>query len=643
MNAPELASIAVVAPLAIAALLVLVAPLRRSGALAATLSIVGALASLGSSLGLLWLLLMGDLMPTSELTELSVSVERQWIAASGDTVARIGLLIDGVSIPMMCVVAFVATMVQVFSLGYLADEPDHDKGRYFTWQSLFLFSMMGLVVSPNLLQLFATWELVGLCSYLLIGYWWRRPAAAKAAVKAFWVTKFADMGLLVGLVALYVQTGSFEWGPESVRLLVEGGLITLVAGGFFFAVMGKSAQVPLHVWLPDAMEGPTPVSALLHAATMVAAGVYLVVRAWPIFQASPDVMVTMSTIGGLTAFLAACMAVVQTDIKRVLAYSTCSQLGYMLAALGAGSLMGGYFHLTTHAFFKALLFLGAGSVIHAVHTNEMSEMGGLWRPMKLTAGVFGIGALALAGAPFLSGFVSKDLVLEALLHAATHGLETTSITGEVLVRPEPVLWFPFLACLLTVFLTAYYMANLYLKVFFGRASRRAYRAHEGDWTMWLPMVLLAVPSLLGGFGVSLFAQFLGVQEMFSIIPHGPVPFIGLIMAVAGLALAAALHLTQGAGGLVSALSPIGALIRLAPIDRTYDFLYRQSLNISLGVGWFDRYVIDGLVNATGGITLILGRWSRTLQTGRVGDYVYAVVGGLVLLSAWGQVMFWLVQ
>ncbi len=620
MNPLELAALAVLAPLVAAALLVVLAPVRHNAALASGLSILGALTSLSASLMLVFDQVLNH--------PAAVLAERRWLVAGDETVARIGLLVDGTSVSMMCVVAFVATMVQIFSVGYLSDEPDSDRGRYFTWQSLFLFSMMGLVVSPNLLQLFACWELVGLCSYLLIGYWWRKPSAARAAVKAFWVTKFADMGLLVGLVVLWVTTGSFEWGPESVRALVDGGLITLVAGGFFLAVAGKSAQFPLHVWLPDAMEGPTPVSALLHAATMVAAGVYLVVRAWPIFEVAENVLVTMATIGGLTAFLAACMAIVQTDIKRVLAYSTCSQLGYMIAALGAGSVLGGYFHLTTHAFFKALLFLSAGSVIHAVHTNEMSEMGGLWRPMRFTTGMFTVGAAALAGVPLMSGFVSKDLVLEGLLEGAFE---------------EPVLWFPFLACLFTVGLTAYYMASVVLKVFFGPVSRRAYRAHEGDWSMRVPMLLLAVPSVLAGFLVSPFAEMTGVQKLHvSALHFTPVGGVGLLFAGVGLVIAAGLHVAGGGGGLVGALSPIGALIKLAPVDRTYQFLYRQALTLSAGVGWFDRYVVDGLVNATGAFTLMLGRWSRHLQTGRVGDYVYAVVGGLVLLSAWGQVMFWLV-
>ncbi|HHO54240.1 MAG TPA: NADH-quinone oxidoreductase subunit L [Deltaproteobacteria bacterium] len=631
MNAVELAALTVLAPLVVAVFLIVAAPVRRNGVLAPGLSVLGSLVSLVGAGALLLRQIFG--------LDPDLTVERQWLVAGGETVARVGITVDGTSAAMLAVVTFVAAMVQIFSLGYLSDEPEEDRGRYFTWQSLFLFSMLGLVVSPNLLQLFACWELVGLCSYLLIGYWWRKPSAAKAAVKAFWVTKFADMGLLIGLVLLYYHTGAFEWGPGAVEQLAAAGSdpektpwvlpSVAVAGLMFFAVMGKSAQFPLHVWLPDAMEGPTPVSALLHAATMVAAGVYLIVRAWPLFEAAPVVLNTMAIVGGLTALLAACMAIIQTDIKRVLAYSTASQLGYMIAALGAGSVLGGFFHLTTHAFFKALLFLSAGSVIHAVHTNELSEMGGLWKPMKLTALAFGVGAAALAGLPLMSGFTSKDLVLEGLYKAAS--------------APQPVLWFPFLACLFTVGLTSFYMSRVFLRAFFGKSSRRAYRAHEGGWSMRVPMMLLAVPAVAAGWPVATFAQTTGLFEPhIGLLHFTPVGGIALGFSVVGFAVALMVHASGGSGGMVSALSPLGDLIRLSLVDRAYDLAYRQALNIAAGVGWFDRYMVDGVVNAIGALTLLLGRWSRHLQTGRVGDYVYAVVGGLVLLAAWSQMISWVV-
>jgi len=618
----EIAAIAVFAPLGGAAVLMVVAPLRQNPPLATSLSVLGALASLGASAWLLFELLSGEPGAIDQI------VQRQWVAAGDTTVARIGLRVDATSVPMMFVVSFVAAMVQIFSHGYLHGEPDADRGRYYTWQSLFLFSMMGLVVAPNLLQLFLCWELVGMCSYLLIGYWWRKPEAAKAAVKAFWVTKFADMGLLAGLIILYVKTGSFEWTDEVLGELARGGdLTTLVAGLLFIAVMGKSAQFPLHVWLPDAMEGPTPVSALLHAATMVAAGVYLIVRAWPLFEGAESVLQAMAIIGGTTAFFGAAMAIVQTDIKRVLAYSTISQLGYMVAALGAGSLLAGYFHLVTHAFFKALLFLAAGSVIHAVHTNELSQMGGLFKPMKLTAAMFGVGAAALAGFPLMSGFISKDLVLEALYHTARN--------------EDPLIWFPFLACLVTVGMTSYYMTYVSFSAFFGKQSRRAYRAKEGDWSMQLPMILLAVPAVIAGFGVSVFAGWLRLDA------HGPlhlggVGATGLAATLVGFATALGVLFSRG-GGIVSALTPIGTVLKLGPVNWTYDTLYRWTLQLASGVGWVDRYIVDGVVNAFGAVTLQLGQWARMMQTGRVGDYVYAVVGGLVLLTAWSQVVAWVVR
>jgi proton-translocating NADH-quinone oxidoreductase chain L len=317
-----------------------------------------------------------------------------------------------------------------------------------------------------MLQFLGCWELVGLCSYLLIGFYWNKPSAARAAVKAVWITRLADIGLMSGVVLLYVSTGGFAWTAP-----LSPDVAALIAGLFFCGVMGKSAQVPLHVWLPDAMEGPTPVSALLHAATMVAAGVYLVVRAWPIFEAAPDVLHAMCWIGGLTAFVAACTALVQNDVKKVLAYSTCSQLGYMVAGLGSGSFYGGYFHLTTHAFFKALLFLGAGSIIHAVGSNDLREMGGLGRRTKLTAALFVLGALALAGIPPFSGFFSKDLVLEELFEAHAYG--------------------PLALCIVSAGLTAFYMTRAACMAFLGEPSEASKKAEESPAIMLLPMALLA--------------------------------------------------------------------------------------------------------------------------------------------------------
>ncbi len=445
-----LALVALFVPAGAALLIGIVAPLRRAGKPAAYLAVAAALASLFAALSLFQHQL---LVPHAAVLETV-----PWLPGVGRTVARLGIRLDGISVPMLVVVTGVASMVQIFSLGYMADEPKPAFGRYFGYHSLFIFSMNLLVLAPNLLQLFMGWELVGLTSYLLIGFYWSKPSAARAAVKAFWVTKFADMGLVIGLITLYRMSGGFDWNAS---LSIPAA--TLVSLLLFVAVMGKSAQFPLHVWLPDAMEGPTPVSALLHAATMVAAGVYLVVRANPLFAGAPGTQMVMVWVGSFTALFAAVVAVVQTDIKKVLAYSTCSQLGYMIAALGAGSLMAGYFHLTTHAFFKALLFLGAGSVIHAVHSNELSSMGGLAKKMKLTTVTFVVGALALAGFPGFSGFFSKDLILEALY--------------------EKQLWGPLALLMLAAFLTAFYMGRVVFLAFFGKPSEAAEHAHESGISM----------------------------------------------------------------------------------------------------------------------------------------------------------------
>ncbi len=617
MTAVQLGLVAVLAPLAAALVLMIVAPLRRAGGPAAWISLTGAAASLAASINLLWRNLA---VPGSE----SIAVLR-WLPEDGHTMAHIGVQLDGISVPMLVVVALVATAVQVFSLGYMASEPRADFGRYYTWHALFLFSMQGLVVAPNLLQLFVCWELVGLCSYLLIGFYYRKPSAARAAVKAFWVTKLADTGLLLGLILQYATVGSFGWGPEVVTGLgAAGAALPAVAALYFLAVMGKSAQFPLHIWLPDAMEGPTPVSALLHAATMVAAGVYLIVRAYPIFSAADSVMLAMSLIGGFTAIFAACVAVVQTDIKKVLAYSTCSQLGYMIAALGAGGLLAGYLHLTTHAFFKALLFLAAGSIIHGVHSNELSDMGGLFGKMKGTATAFIIGSLALAGFPMLSGFFSKDLILETLLEAAGH---------------QPLYWIPLVLCTAGAGLTAYYMGRVVFVAFFGERSEAAEHAHESGPTMLLPLAVLSLLAIGAGYGAGQLAELYGIEGYhFSPLHFTPIGVVATVLALSGIATAYAIHVAGMGAGLLAAFAPLGAIARSGSVDRLWELTYRQVVLVFAdGLAWFDRYVIDGLMNAVGAGTLMSGQAVRRLQTGRVTDYVFAVLLGVVLLAAWSQI------
>jgi NADH-quinone oxidoreductase subunit L len=535
-------------------------------------------------------------------------VEASWLPVGGASLVSVGLRLDGISTSMLVIVTLVAWAVQVFSIGYMHDEPPRAKGRYFTYHSLFIFSMNLLVVAPNLMQLFVGWELVGLTSYLLIGFYYQKTSAGHAAIKAFWVTKFADMGLLFGLLVLFIDTGSFAFDAQGSAWGV--GLATLL---LFVAVMGKSAQFPLHVWLPNAMEGPTPVSALLHAATMVAAGVYLLVRSSPLFMSAPETRHVMLWVGSITALFAACVAVFQTDIKRVLAYSTCSQLGYMVAAVGAGAPLAAYFHLTTHAFFKALLFLGAGSVIHAVHSNELKDMGGLGKKMPVTAVTFAVGALALAGLPGLSGFFSKDLILEAV---AEEG-------GTA----------PLVLLLIAAFLTAFYMAKIAIVAFLGRPTESAHHAHESGPSMLIPLVVLASLAVATGyFGKAFFGRNGGSYEFHL----GHVGMLGTALGIVGLVVAG---LTYGVR-----LIPLEstALYRFAEfvarsgaIDRSYDFLYRSVvMRLARAIGWFDRYVIDGVMNWLAWGSMAIGRRLQRLQSGNILDYLVAVVAGVMALAAW---------
>jgi len=596
VDALTLALVTLFVPLAFATFAMVVAPYRRTGLPVAFASVVAALAALGAALTLL--IQFDGQAQTHAVT---------WLVHAGGNVTRVGVHLDGLSLSMLVVVTLVATCVQLFSLGYLGHEPPEDVGRYYTWQSLFLFAMNTLVLAPNLLQLFLGWELVGLCSYLLIGYYFKKPSAARAALKAFWITKFADMGLLVALIVLFVNTGGFEWTATTA----VAGTVSLL---LFVAVMGKSAQFPLHIWLPDAMEGPTPVSALLHAATMVAAGVFLIVRADPLFAQAPDTQTVMAYIGGFTALFAACIAVVQTDIKKILAYSTCSQLGYMVCALGAGSQVAGFFHLTTHAFFKALLFLGAGSLIHAVHSNELSDMGGLWRKMKLTSIVFIIGALALAGVPGFAGFFSKDLILEVVYAKG--------------------LYLPLAALVIAAFLTAFYMGRAVFLALFGEPSEAAAHAHESGPTMTIPLVVLAVLSVgVGWFGGPLAATY-GQDYAFHV---GAVGIVGSSLGIAGIALSYWMFgPAKGGDGLRAAFAPLGRLARSGAVDNLFAAGYRQGLmGVASVCNYLDRYVVDGLMNLSAYVTLEAGSRLRATQTGNVQHYVYLVVVGLLAMGAYG--------
>ena len=617
MNDPAiLILLALLAPAVSFLLIAVVPPLRRAGAPAAFVSIGAVATSLALSLR--------NWQISSDAAE-PIRVVWEWLPAFKGPLATMGVLIDPVSTLMMILVTLVATLVQIYSLEYLHTEPPAALGRYYAYQSLFVFSMMGVVIAPNLLQLFVCWELVGVCSYLLIGFWYRKPEASRAALKAFWTTKAGDVGLLIGIVLLYRDAETFDL--LRLRYLVESGLLApagLVAVTFclYLGAMGKSAQFPLHVWLPDAMEGPTPVSALIHAATMVTAGVYLLVRTDFLFAQTPEVLMLVAWIGGITALMAAILACVQTDIKRVLAYSTVSQLGYMMTAIGAGFAGAGFLHLLTHGVFKALLFLGAGAVIHAVHSNEMSDMGGLFKKMPQVAVVFIIGTLSLAGVPLFAGFASKEEVLGATLAGGFMG--------------------PFLMLLTAAFLTAFYMFRVVFVVFFGPAKSAAAaghghakeNGHSGDpgFLMAVPLWILAIAALaIGGYFT------LHHPESEFTLPGWLTP-VAVAVALSGIVMAFLTYQRQtiSADSLASAFGPVRrAALAKFWIDDLFEAIYRSILlGLARIIGWVDRYIVDGVLNVISAWTLDGGDALRRVQTGRVGDYIFALAAGLVVLMFW---------
>ncbi len=407
-----------------------------------------------------------------------------WLVLPGFSL-DMGMWIDSVTAVMLIVVTLVSSLIHIYSAGYMHGDPRYS--RYYAYLSLFSFSMLGIVLTDSLFFLYIFWELVGISSYLLIGFWFEKPAAASAGKKAFITTRIGDVGMFIGIMIVYAHIGHVSY-LDFFSSVADGGwdntLLTVAGVLLFMGAVGKSAQFPLHVWLPDAMEGPTPVSALIHAATMVAAGVYMVTRLFVVF--TPDALLVIAYIGAITAFFTATIAIVQTDIKRVLAYSTLSQLGYMILALGVGGYVAGIFHLMTHAFFKALLFLGAGSVIHAVHTNEIPEMGGLRKKMPITFLTFLAATMAISGVPFLSGFYSKDAILAAALSFALE-------SGHMIL---------FLAAIVAAGITAFYMFRLVFVTFTGepRNKEKYDHAHESPLVMTIPLIILAVLSVCSAWG-----------------------------------------------------------------------------------------------------------------------------------------------
>ncbi|MGO8688359.1 MAG: NADH-quinone oxidoreductase subunit L [Thermoguttaceae bacterium] len=571
---------------------------------------------------------------------------------------------DPLTAVMLATVTFISLLVAVYSIGYMRGDVGY--WRFFTYIGLFVFSMTMLVSASNFLLLYVFWEAVGLCSYLLIGFWFEKPAAAAAGLKAFLVNRVGDFGFALGIFFLWITYGTLDFEDTTVAGVVHAGIFgqtmlhnpsLYVGGGLGTAIClllmagacGKSAQFPLHVWLPDAMEGPTPVSALIHAATMVTAGVYMVARCTPLFAASADAQCVVATIGGFTALLAALIALTQTDLKRILAYSTISQLGYMFLALGVGTLSGisaGMFHLVTHAFFKALLFLGAGAVMHAMGgVIDISRFGGLRRRLPTTHWTFLFGCLALAGIFPFAGFWSKDAILAAVWQqAATH--------------PAHGLYYVlYLAGVATAGLTALYAFRAFFLTFYGeeRIPAEAGRhAHEAPPSMTAPMVILAVGALCVGAYFHWMGDFSGPRSFLAQTPSLASPaaaapaaaeghsdwnvaLASTLAALAGVVLAAVLYL--GSRKRVEMLTRVMAALGLYGLSRGkffFDPLYRALViwpleGLARLDAWIDTYVIDGLVNLIGAVPAVFGAMLRPLQGGLVQFYALAMVLGLLAL------------
>jgi NADH-quinone oxidoreductase subunit L len=585
---------------------------------------------------------------------------------------HLGIIMDQLSAVMVVVVSVVSLMVQIYSIGYMAHD-DAGYYRYYTFMSLFTFSMLGLVLADNLLFMFVFWEMVGLCSYLLIGFWYHKKSAADAAKKAFIVTRIGDFGFLAGILILYFNTQTFD--IQMLHNLAVSGLIGSSAlmwacMGLFSGAIGKSAQFPLHVWLPDAMEGPTPVSALIHSATMVCAGVFLVARTMPLFVVSPEAIRVVAVIGGFTAIFAATMGLVANDIKRVLAYSTISQIGYMMLGLGAagialfsqinnsvlpndeilllakGAVAIGMFHLFTHAFFKALLFMGAGSVNHATGTFDMRQMGGLRKTMPWTYATFLIGSLSLAGIWPLAGFWSKDEILASALTS------------------QPAL---FWLALITVFLTAFYMFRAIFMTFHGEyrggdkeSGKDFSHTHESPRVMVAPLVFLAIMAIAAGWWNTAgnFSAFMGheteagsgIGALFTVFTHTvngvPLPLISLLVALLGIFSAYAVYLKKWitAESIGKAFGPLYQMV----VDKYYfDELYENIIvklglvkGLFTGFKLFDEKGVDGAVNGAADIIVQSGKAIRQAQTGQLQLYALFIGIGLAVITIcvliWGQ-------
>ena len=575
-----------------------------------------------------------------------IALKYTWLQFSPNVSIDMGVIVDPISVMMLIVVTSVSLMVHVFSLGYMKGEERF--ATYYAFLSLFTFSMLGLILSVNIFQVYMFWELVGVSSFLLIGYYFNKPSAVAASKKAFIVTRFADLGFLIGILIIGFYGGTLDIGlliekftsvqsPEFISIttasflgasMLTWGLVLIFMGG-----AGKSAMFPLHIWLPDAMEGPTPVSALIHAATMVVAGVYLVARLFPVFSMDEAALTIVTYVGAFSALLAAVIACTQTDIKRVLAYSTMSQIGYMMFALGISKnggesglgFMASMFHLFTHAFFKSLLFLGAGSVIHMVHSNEMKDMGGLRKLMPITHAAFLIACLAIAGIPPFAGFFSKEEILTAAFH------ENKLIYG---------------VALFTAALTSFYMFRLYFAIFWSKEA--AAKVHhsaghdeshdhgEGTWTMKLPLLILAACAV--GVGFIPFSQFITsdgaplethIDMVFSIAP--------VALSIIAILLSASFYKSQNAKS-DKAVAFFGGFYRAAYkkfyVDELYLFITKKIVFPLIGqpIAWADRNIVDGFMLLLANTTAKISTAIKGLQSGKVQNYALYFFGGVLALS-----------
>jgi len=596
------------------------------------------------------------------------SVEKLFVwANAGDFIIPMGFVLDPLGSVMLALVTTITLLVMIYSHGYMA----HDKGyvRFFTYLALFSSSMMGLIISPNLLEIYVFWELVGMCSYLLVGFWYDRDGAAHAAQKAFVVNRVGDFGLLLGILGLFWATNSFDFNEiaTGISQSVSDNSIPLWAALLlcflvFLGPMAKSAQFPLHVWLPDAMEGPTPISALIHAATMVAAGIFLVARLQPLYSIFPTIQFIIALVGTITCFLGASIALTQMDLKKGLAYSTVSQLGYMMLAMGCGAPIAGIFHLVTHACFKAMLFLGSGSVIHAMEevvghqpvlAQDMRLMGGLRKKMPYTSATFLIGCVAISGIPPLAGFWSKDEIL-----------------GNAFIS-FPAFWF---VGLLTAGMTAFYMFRLYFLTFEGdfRGENKELQKellisskldldeendaehqehgsiHESPWSMTFPLVFLAVPSVIIGFmGLpwdSKFANLLDPEEAemaakaFELSEFLPLAIASVVIASAGIIIAYLAYFARKINLSVLFVETFPTINKFLSnkwyLDDINEKLFvKGSRKLAKEVLEVDSKVVDGVVNLTGLVTLGSGEGLKYFETGKAQFYALIVFGGVILLVA----------